>query len=75
MAGVVGIRRLAYDLWGPTVNLANQMESSGMPGCIQVTSTSYALLEDKYIFEPRGEFYVKGQGAVATYMLSGRRPR
>lgn len=72
LAGVVGIRKLAYDLWGPTVSLAHQMESSGVPGGIQVTSATYNLLEDKYLFEPRGEFYVKGQGQVATYLLKGR---
>jgi class 3 adenylate cyclase len=73
MAGVVGNRRLAYDLWGPTVNLADQMESSGVPGGIQVTSATHHLLEETYLFEPRGEFYVKGQGEVATYLLRGRR--
>jgi adenylate cyclase len=72
IAGVVGIRKLAYDLWGPAVNLASQMESSGVAGGIQVSTTTYELLKDKFIFEPRGEFYVQGQGEVATYMLIGR---
>ncbi len=75
VAGVIGIRRLAYDLWGPTVNLANQMENCGVPGAIQVTAATHALLNDKFLFEPRGEFYVKGQGAVSTYLLTGRRLR
>ncbi len=75
VAGVVGTRRLAYDLWGPTVNLANQMELCGVAGAIQVTSATHELLEDNYLFEPRGEFYVKGQGEVATYLLRGRRVR
>ncbi len=75
VAGVVGIKRWAYDLWGPTVNLANQMEACGVPGGIQVTADTHALLKDDYLLEPRGEFYVKGQGEVATYLLRGRRPR
>ena len=70
---MIGTQKLAYDLWGPTVNLADQMESSGVPGGIQVTSATHSLLEDKYLFEPRGEFYVKGQGEVSTFLLRGRR--
>jgi len=73
IAGVVGIKKHAYDLWGPAVNLASQIESSGLVGDIQVSSATYKLLEGKYLFEPRGEFYVKGQGEVSTYLLRGRR--
>ncbi len=73
IAGVVGVKKLAYDLWGPAVNLASQMESSGVAGGIQVSQSTYEALKDKYIFELRGEFYVQGQGEVATYMLMGRR--
>lgn len=73
IAGVVGITKLAYDLWGPAVNLASQMASSGLAGGIQVSSATYELLEDQYLFEPRGEFYVTGQGEISTYMLRGRR--
>lgn len=73
IAGVVGVKKLAYDLWGPAVNLASQLESSGIAGGIQVSKSTYELLKDKYIFEPRGEFYVQGQGEVATFMLMGRR--
>lgn len=72
IAGVVGVSKLSYDLWGPAVNLASQMESSSVAGGIQVSSTTYELLKDKYIFESRGEFYVPGQGEIATYMLMGR---
>lgn len=73
IAGVVGVKKLAYDLWGPAINLASQMESSCIAGGIQVSKSTYERLKDKYIFEPRGEFYVPGQGEVATYMLMGRR--
>lgn len=72
IAGVVGIKKLAYDLWGPAVNLASQIESCGLAGNIQVSSATHSLLNDKYLLEPRGEFYVKGQGEIATYLLKGR---
>ena len=73
IAGVVGIHKLAYDLWGPSVDTACQMEALGVPGGIQVSEATHALLEDNYLFEPRGEFYVRGQGDVTTYLLRGRR--
>jgi class 3 adenylate cyclase len=72
VAGVIGIRKLAYDMWGPTVAMASQMETCGVPGGVQVSSATYALLRDKYLFEPRGEFYVPGEGEVSTYLLTGR---
>jgi class 3 adenylate cyclase len=73
VAGVVGVRRLAYDVWGPTVNIANEMESSGVPGGIQVTEATYLRLKDRYTFEQRGEYYVRGVGDVNTYLLKWRR--
>ncbi len=73
IAGVVGRSKLAYDLWGPSVDTASQMEACGVTGGIQVSAATHALLEDEYLFEPRGEFYVRGQGEIATYMLRGRR--
>jgi class 3 adenylate cyclase len=72
IAGVIGTRKLAYDMWGPTVALANQMESCGVPGGIQVSAATYQLIKDDYLFEPRGEFYVPGSGEVTTYLLTGR---
>lgn len=73
VAGVIGTTRRAYDLWGQTVNTASQMESYGLPGCIQVTEATYERLRDTYFFEDRGEFYVKGAGDVRTYLLKGRK--
>ena len=73
VAGVIGTARLAYDLWGDTVNSAAQMETFGLPGAIQVSETTAALLEERYHLDLRGEFYVKGQGAVRTWLLTGRR--
>jgi len=73
VAGVIGIKKFIYDLWGDTVNTASRMESHGKPGCIQVTSTTYQLLQEKYIFESRGAIEVKGKGMMNTYLLQCRK--
>ena len=69
MAGVIGIKKFSYDLWGDTVNIASRMESQGIPGGIQVTVTTYEKLKDKYRFEQREPFEVKGKGKMDTYWL------
>lgn len=74
VAGVVGGRKIAYDVWGPTVSLASEMELSGAPGTIQLSQSTYEKLADRYVFERRGEFYVRELGDVLTYLLKGRKP-
>ncbi|MEH1830932.1 MAG: adenylate/guanylate cyclase domain-containing protein [Nostoc sp.] len=69
VAGVIGLKKFAYDLWGDTVNTASRMESHGIAGSIQVCETSYQLLKDKYILEKRGLIQVKGKGEMMTYIL------
>lgn len=73
IAGVIGLKRFIYDLWGDTVNIASRMESHGMTGCIQVTAATYELLRQKYAFEKRGAIQIKGKGYMTTYLLTGRR--
>ena len=69
IAGVIGTRKFAYDLWGDTVNIASRMESHGLPGRIQVSEVVYEKLRDNFRFEERGIINVKGRGTMTTYWL------
>ncbi|MDY6991320.1 MAG: adenylate/guanylate cyclase domain-containing protein [Pseudomonadota bacterium] len=72
VAGVIGIKKFAYDLWGDTVNIASRMESQGIKGRIQISDSVYEILkhQDKYKFEKRTPVIeVKGKGAMQTYFL------
>ncbi|MBZ8180235.1 adenylate/guanylate cyclase domain-containing protein [Oscillatoria salina] len=72
VAGVIGMSKFIYDLWGDTVNIASRMESSGIPGKIQVTSAVYERLKTQFNFEQRGKISVKGKGEMLTYLLIDR---
>ena len=69
VAGIIGISKFSYDLWGDTVNVASRMESNGMPGKIQVTGATYERLKEQFIFEERGMIEVKGKGKMLTYWM------
>lgn len=73
VAGVIGINKFSYDLWGDTVNTASRMESQGVPGRVQVTATTYELLHHKYVLEERGKIDVKGKGEMLVYFLNDRK--
>ncbi|KAF3890861.1 MULTISPECIES: adenylate/guanylate cyclase domain-containing protein [Nostocales] len=69
VAGVIGLKKFTYDLWGDTVNTASRMESHGIADCIQVCEASYERLKDKFLLEKRGLISVKGKGKMMTYLL------
>lgn len=71
VAGVIGVKKFIYDLWGDAVNVASRMESSGCPGKIQVTEATYTRLQEHYQFVQRGQVVVKGRGEMTTYWLVG----
>jgi class 3 adenylate cyclase len=68
VAGVIGTRKFSYDLWGDTVNVASRLESSGVPGTIQVSASTWQLCGHRYPFQPR-DVEVKGLGQLRTYVL------
>jgi len=72
VAGVIGVKKFIYDLWGDTVNTASRMESFGVPGEIQVTEAVYQRLKKRYEFENRGELDIKGKGKMRVYLLKSR---
>jgi len=71
VAGVIGIKKFSYDIWGNTVNTASRMESHSLPGKIQISEDVYRLVSDNYICESRGAITVKGKGKMNTYFLKG----
>jgi adenylate cyclase len=72
VAGVIGIRKFIYDLWGDTVNIASFMETTGEPGKIQISELSYPYLKDDFICQPRGEMVLKSGDSITTYWLVGQ---
>ncbi|HEY3072871.1 MAG TPA: adenylate/guanylate cyclase domain-containing protein [Candidatus Limnocylindrales bacterium] len=68
VAGVIGHRKFSYDLWGDAVNLASRMESTGVPGTIQVAESTWRLCANRYPFTTH-EVEAKGLGTLTTYLL------
>lgn len=71
VAGVVGMKKFFYDVWGDAVNVASRMESTGVPGRIQVSPETFERVKDQFEFESRGPIDVKGKGKMTTWLLTG----
>ena len=69
VAGIVGIKKFAYDIWGDTVNTASRMESSGMAGKINISASTYELVKDHFRCVPRGKVNAKGKGEIEMFFL------
>jgi adenylate cyclase len=72
IAGVIGYKKFAYDIWGETVNLACRLEATGQAGKIQIAESTYERLKDKYQFEKPHSIDAKGQGHLPAYWLGNR---
>ena len=70
VAGVVGTKKFAYDIWGDTVNVASRMESMSEPGRINISENTYALVANDFDCEPRGAIPVKNRGMMQMYFVN-----
>jgi class 3 adenylate cyclase len=73
VAGVIGAHKFIYDIWGDSVNVASRLESTGLPGCIQVSKATRDRLSPHFLLEARGSLEVKGKGLMETFLLVGRK--
>ena len=74
VAGIVGVRNLAYDVWGDTVNTASRIESAGEPGRINVSRAFHDKVSDSVVSESRGSLNCKGKGAVEMFFINSFKP-
>ncbi|HMG14758.1 MAG TPA: adenylate/guanylate cyclase domain-containing protein, partial [Saprospiraceae bacterium] len=69
VAGIVGVKKFAYDIWGDTVNIASRMESSGEAGKINISGSTYEFVKDKFNCIHRGKIQAKNKGEIDMYFV------
>lgn len=73
VAGVVGKNKFAYDIWGDAVNTASRMESSGVPGKVNISGTTYEIIKDQFECTYRGKVQAKNKGEIDMYIVEGKK--
>tara|TARA_R110001592_G_scaffold105045_1_gene295476 strand:- start:2286 stop:2600 length:315 start_codon:yes stop_codon:yes gene_type:complete len=73
VAGIVGVDKFAYDIWGSTVNLASRMEKNSEPNKINILHSLYQVIKTKYDCTSRGKIVVKGLSKIEMYFVNGPR--
>ena len=73
VAGIVGIKKFAYDIWGDTVNCAARLEAASEPGKINISETTYQMIKEKYNCDYRGEIEAKNRGKLKMYFVGDRK--
>jgi class 3 adenylate cyclase len=71
VAGIVGVKKFQYDIWGDTVNTASRMESAGQVGKVNISESTYAMIKDdpEFVFEHRGRIEAKGKGEMEMWFV------
>lgn len=73
VAGVVGKKKYAYDIWGSTVNIASRMESNGQPGMLNISAALYEQVKERFDCTYRGKIYAKNVGEIDMYFVTGEK--
>jgi class 3 adenylate cyclase len=69
IAGVVGIKKFVYDIWGDTVNMAARMQQNSEPGKVNISDKTKSLVKDKFTFEHRGKLLAHHKGEIDMFFV------
>ena len=72
MAGVIGEKKFAYDIWGDAVNIASRLESNSEAGRVNISKEVYDVVRDQFTCEHRGRIAIKNRGEIDMYFVTGR---